>query len=173
MTTETERALALLQAAMQNELEGETFYRQAAASSRQTQAKTLFEWLAEQEVDHYRRVKLEHDALAAGQGWQAVAPAEGLTIFPSDKKDVQQELADVSDEAEAFRLARQFEEKSYDIYQQAIDAVDDELGRQVLEQLADEERHHLELVSEWLTFHLMDPHTPAHDYRQGHTYLET
>jgi len=173
LTTETERALALLQAAMQNELEGETFYRQAAAGSRQTQAKTLFEWLAEQEVDHYRRVKLERDALAAGQGWQTVAPAEGLTIFPSDKKDVQQELADVSDEAEAFRLARQFEEKSYDIYQQAIEAIDDELGRQVLGQLADEERHHLELVSEWLTFHLMDPHTPAHDYRRGHTYRES
>ena len=157
---------------MQNELEGETFYRRAAADSRQTQAKSLFAWLAEQEIDHYRRVKLEYDALAAGQGWQQVSPAEGLTIFPTGEEEVREELSDVTGEAEAFKMARQFEEKSYDVYQQVIDAVDDELGQAVLRQLADEERRHLELISEWLTFQHLDPHTPAHDYRRGHTYLE-
>ncbi len=169
----TQQTLALLQAAMQNELDGEEFFRQAAAESRQVQAKTLFEWLAEQEVDHYRRVKLEHDALAAGKGWQDASPLEGLTIFPTDKQEIKQELADLTGEADAFKMARQFEEKSYDIYRQAIDQVEDELGKKVLRQLADEERRHLELVFEWLTFHLLDPHTPAHDYRRGHSYKES
>lgn len=173
MTSETEKALALLQKAMENELEGETFYRKAAAESRQARAQTLFEWLAEQEIDHYRRVKLEHDALAAGQGWQNVTPAQGLTIFPTAEEEIEEELAGVAGEAEAFKLAREFEEKSYDIYQEALDLVDDELGREVLEQLAEEERRHLELISEWFTFHMIDPHTPAHDYRRGHTYLES
>ena len=172
MTTGTEQVLALLQAAMQNELEGEAFYRQAAAEGRQAQARSLFEWLAEQEVDHYRRVKLEHDALATGKGWQEVSPAEGLTIFPTDAREIKEELADVTGEAQASIMARQFEEKSYDIYQQAAEAVEDETGQAILQQLADEERRHLELVSEWLTFYHLDPHTPAHDYRRGQTYLE-
>ncbi|MFZ5915339.1 MAG: ferritin-like domain-containing protein [Chloroflexota bacterium] len=172
MTTKTENVLALLQAAMQNELEGENFYRQAAADSRQARARSLFEWLAEQEVDHFRRVKLEHDALAAGKGWQGVSPAEGLTIFASDEQTIAEELAEISSEAAAFKLAREFEEKSYDIYQQAAGVVQDERGQAILQQLAEEERRHLELVSEWLTFHLLDPHTSAHDYRRGHTYLE-
>jgi rubrerythrin len=172
LTTSTEQVLALLQAAMENELEGEAFYRKAAAESRQARAKTLFEWLAEQEVDHYRRVKLEHDALAAGQGWQDVSPTEGLTVFPTDEEEIKEELADVTGEAEAFKMAREFEEKSYDIYQQAMGAVEDERGKEILRQLANEERRHLELVSEWLTFYLLDPHTPAHDYRRGHTYVE-
>jgi rubrerythrin len=173
LTSKAEKALALLQRAMENELEGETFYRKAAAESQQARAKTLFEWLAEQEIDHYRRVKLEHDALAAGKGWQNVTPIKGLTIFPTTEEEIEEETADVTGEAEAFRLAREFEEKSYDIYQEAIDLVDDELGRQVLQQLAEEERRHLELISEWFTFHVLDPHTPAHDYRRGHTYLES
>jgi rubrerythrin len=173
LTEEKDQVLALLQAAMKNELEGEAFYRQAAAESRQTRARSLFEWLAEQEIDHYRRVKLEHDALAAGKGWQDVAPAEGLTIFPTGEEQIKKELADVTGEVEAFQMAREFEERSYDVYQQAVDAVADEQGKAVLQQLADEERYHLELVSEWLTFHLLDPHTPAHDYRRGHTYLES
>jgi rubrerythrin len=171
LITNTGQALAQLKAAMENELEGETFYRKAAAESRQARAKTLFEWLAEQEVDHYRRVKLEHDALVADQGWQDVSPAEGLTIFPTDTEEVEEELADVTGEVDAFKMAREFEERSYDIYQQAMHVVEDELGREILRQLADEERRHLELISEWLTFHLIDPHTPAHDYRRGHTHV--
>lgn len=172
MTTNTGQALAQLKAAMENELQGEAFYRKAAAESRQARAKTLFEWLAEQEIDHYRRVKLEHDALAAGQGWQDVSPAEGLTIFPTDKEEVEEELSDVTGEVDAFIMAREFEERSYDIYQQAMHVVEDERGREVLRRLADEERRHLELISEWLTFHLIDPHTPAHDYRRGRTYVD-
>jgi len=172
LTESTEQALAQLKAAMENELQGEAFYRQAAAESRQARAKTLFEWLAEQEIDHYRRVKLEHDALAAGQGWQDVSPAEGLTIFPTEEKEVKEELADVTGEVDAFKMAREFEERSYDIYRQAMGVVEDKRGREVLQQLADEERRHLELISEWLTFHLVDPHTPAHDYRRGRTYVD-
>lgn len=158
---------------MKNELEGETFYRRAATESRQAQAKSLFEWLAEQEIDHYRRIRLEHDALAAGKGWQDVSPLEGLAIFPTDDEEINEELTDITSEAKAFKMAREFEEKSYDIYQHALTIVEDERGREILRQLAEEERRHLELVSEWLTFYLLDPHTPAHNYRRGHTYLES
>ncbi len=108
--------------AMQLELDGREFYRQAAQRSTDPQAAQLYRQLAEDEAHHYLCLRRQYEALRAGQGWAAIAelpPVRALDaaapIFPAGKAALEV-LPDNATEEEVLLFALTAEDRSYLLY---------------------------------------------------------
>jgi len=106
--------------AMQLEQNGEAFYRAAATKAASPKIRSLFEDLAEQEVQHYEvfakmRQGARHKALMSDDEWEWYLSYLNNTVDSALFRGPDKALAaahDVTDEKEAIRLAIGFEKET-------------------------------------------------------------
>jgi len=150
---------AILREAIQMEVDGEEFYRQASRRSSNKLAREIFQNLADEEDEHRRKFEEIYEALKRGQDWPDVelsaSKGERLkSIFAQATEERGSKIRVASSELEAIKTAIDMEVKSYDFYRSRSEKSAFLLEKRFYHALAGEERaHHLALLDsyEYLT----------------------
>ncbi|MBP1747891.1 MAG: putative cytosolic protein [Deltaproteobacteria bacterium] len=116
-----EQRLNALEVALNNEVRERDFYLKNAARTKNSAGKAMFDRIAQDEVEHYERLKRLHEEWAARGSWPETVP---LTINQTNVRDIlvatlknidASEPCDASD-LEAVKIAAEFEEKGVIFY---------------------------------------------------------
>ncbi len=145
--------------AMQMELDGKTFYERSAETMPRPELKVILLTLAEEEVKHYHFFKrMKEEGTSAAKTVMDSAPSSAMVV-----KNVFQQLVNggqktiFGDDVRAvWQKALEVEEKAEKLYRDEA-ARETEPGRkQLLQQIADEEKNHVYLIDNMLSF-MADP----------------
>lgn len=151
----------IIKFAMQMELDGQAFYEKGAAATDNPQLKEVLLTLAEEEQKHYQVFKSMSDGdLAAAEsslGKKSGTPALTKSVF-QQMAEANVETLGGEDVRELWEKAVEIEEKSEKMYRDAANEEDDEIRRDLLRRIADEEKNHVYLVDNVLSF-IKDPST--------------
>jgi len=136
--------------AMQLEKEGENFYRDIVKATPNRGLKTIFSWLAEEEVKHYR---IFESMKAEGK------PTLVETAILQDAKTIFEEMRNKHEpfhfeniQTEAYRKAQAIEKKSQDFYEEKAKIVKDRYQQKLFLQIAEEEKKHYFLLENIIQF---------------------
>lgn len=149
-------ALQVLNLAMEREKGGHDFYLDAAAKTNDPKGKSMFEWLARQETNHYQKLSSQRDALAQDRGWQKISEATESTIGRSEFPQIFEAPGEVkanTGELDALKVGIEAEKDSIALYGQAANDSTHEDAKEMFLRLVEEEKGHLELLEteyEWL-----------------------
>jgi rubrerythrin len=139
--------IAALEIALQNEINERDFYLKHAGRTSNTIGKAMFQRIADDELEHYERLKGLHEKWQKKDKWPESIP---LTVKITDIRSVFNELvrrveespvAD-TDDLEAIGIATAFEAKGSEAYLKLSRSVIDERERAFFELLASIEREH-------------------------------
>ncbi|MHC5038845.1 MAG: ferritin family protein [Planctomycetota bacterium] len=149
-----ETGLEHLKKALEFEHEGFAFYRKALEEAEHTAAKSVFQWLVEEEREHAEYLLKLHGRLSADGRW----PTE---ITLSMDKDFEMIFRDASrkrdailppsaGEVEALRFALAMEKKGREMYRRLREKAEDPNERVLYSHLAEWEQSHADLVERTL-----------------------
>jgi len=139
--------IAALEVALQNEINEREFYLKHAGRTSNSIGKTMFQQIADDELEHYHRLKELHEKWLKKDKWPESIP---LTVKITDIQSVLQELvrrveespvADI-DDLEAIGIATAFEAKGSEAYMKLSRSAIDEKEKAFFELLASIEREH-------------------------------
>jgi rubrerythrin len=151
--------LSALEVALNNEQNEREFYLQHARRTRNPVGRKMFEQIADDELEHYQRLKELHEKWAANKQWPETVPLE---VNQTNIKDVLtqtiggagQEPESDKDDLQALQIAIDFEDKGYKLYARLAEGVESESEKQFFRLLSKIEREHfmsLKDVQEYLT----------------------
>lgn len=158
--------LAVLALAIRNEKMGMEFYAEAARRSPDERGRNTFRNLADMEEEHLRLLLAEYEAARKEEGWLPAEEAlkrgkemdinrlpevsevpEGVLlppyIFPSPE-----EAPGIKGDIAALEYALKMEERSYEIYKDAMEKSADPLAKGLYARLMEEENRHYKLLQE-------------------------
>jgi rubrerythrin len=142
----------IVEYALKMEKDGEVYYRKLSEQTDNTGMKQIFDMLAEAEVEHYQTfLNIKNN--------QPVPPRDDTIL--ARVKNVFQQMHDngnwqdiSSDQADAYKQARDVEKKSQEFYLEKAEELSDPEQKELCRQIAEEERKHylimdnlLEMVS--------------------------
>ena len=147
-------AIAILEQAMRNEVQGRRFYLRVAERVRDRRGQELFRAIADDEADHLRLLQTQRDAIATGRPWISIEAAKtlpryDLTIFPEADAIA---LSEAATDTDALRLAMDYERQGYELYDRAAAATGDATAKAVFRFLAGEENRHFTLFQDNLNY---------------------
>jgi len=138
--------------AMQMEKGGENYYRKLMNVCNSPGLKSIFAMLADEEVKHYAYI----EKLRLKSGLPQIADTLILddvkNIFIEMKDSKQDPHIDTTEETNAYRKARELEEKSRKFYLEKAEEVKDSDAKLLLKQLAKEEEKHLRIMENIVEF---------------------
>jgi rubrerythrin len=142
-----EERLNALEVALNNEVRERDFYLKNAARTNNPVGKAMFNRIAQDEVEHYERLKRLHEEWARNARWPETVP---LTINETNVRDIllntlksldKEEACDANDR-EAIRIAAEFEEKGVIFYKDLAVSSTDEREKAFFELLSSIEYEH-------------------------------
>lgn len=149
----------IIKVAMQMELDGQAFYEKGAAATDNPELKKVLLTLAEEEQKHFQVFQ----QMAEGNLSEAAASLGEKSETPNVIKSVFQQMVDDGveslggDDVRAlWEAASVIEEKTEAMYREAATNETDNERRVLLEKIADEEKSHIYLVDNMLSF-VKDP----------------
>jgi rubrerythrin len=160
MSTEQDKTLSALQAAIKMETDGKQFYLKAGEASRNEVGKKLLVKLAEEEDIHRTVFEKIYENVRQQQGWpKADIQADGgqglRTVFARALESMDAGAETIPEEIDAVQTAMKMENETYDFYKdRASDARDAEKG--FYEALAAQESEHHRVLLDYYEF-LKDP----------------
>ncbi len=170
---EVKDRLDALELALTNEKTEREFYLKNAKRTKNSFGKAMFQQIADDELEHYERLKQLHERWENNQRWPETVP---LKVKDTDIKDVLAKLARKADKSPekdaddlaAVRTAIDFEAKGTKFYAELRDSVSDPKEKVFFDLLSKiENEHYLSLkdTEEYLT-------DPASWYRkvEHHTF---
>jgi rubrerythrin len=136
--------------AMQLEQNGEAFYRAVAKKTASGEIRSLFEDLADQEVQHYAvfaemRQSARHKSLMSDDEWEWYLSYLNTTVDSALFQGPDKALAaaqDVTDEKEAIRMAIGFEKETLLFFHDLRELVSGD-DRTFVTRIVDEEKRHI------------------------------
>lgn len=148
---ESSAAHQVLERALCLEVDGEAFYRQAAAATSDPSGRRMFLELAAQEADHQAIIRHQLESLQASGRWaddERLLGAEcdlSQSLFPQGAERAKGG-GPRANELEALWLALQKENESYELYRQGAVAATDATARALYQYLMAAERGHFEML---------------------------
>ncbi len=144
---DAQKALEILQDAINMEKDGHKFYLKAASDSKSSLARNLFEVMAKEEIVHQEVISEIYEELKEGNQWPdskiAMVHAENAeNIFSAALKGSRQQEA-ASDDLEAVGIALKMEEKSFKLYSERAKETDLSAEAEFYQALAHEEQKHI------------------------------
>ena len=142
-----EERINALEVALNNEVRERDFYLKNAARTNNSAGKAMFARIAEDEAEHYERLKRLHEEWAVSGRWPEAVPliinqTNVRTILLNMLKNVEgAEICD-ADDREAIRIAAQFEEKGVIFYKNLAVSSTDEHERAFFQLLSSIEYEH-------------------------------
>lgn len=138
--------------AMQMEKDGENYYRELAAASKIAGLKKIFDMLADEEVKHFQIFKELKEKKSAAQFPETHILTNVKNIFIGMKEEKPKLHVDTTADTNAFRKARDIEQKSIDFYLEKAEGAEDASVKNLLKQLAKEEEKHLKIMENLVEF---------------------
>ena len=158
--------LTVLTLAIHNEKRGRDFYTEAARRSFDEQGSKMFDYLASMEEEHMRILLAEYEAIQQGGSWlsneEALARGEELDIahlpaleeipegvllppyiFPSTE-----EAPSIRSDLAVLEYGLEMEERSYNLYKEAMEKSTDPNARGIYAHLMREENEHYRVLQE-------------------------
>jgi len=140
----------VLEEAIRFETDGREFFLKAAEKARNYFAKVIFQILAEEELDHIRKVKKIHEGTltSAKQEIPLSAPKQSnlQNVFQQAKAQMGQNVTVDADEMEAIRLAIQLEIKGHEFYKRLAEEATNDFEKAFYQHLAQEESVHFSVL---------------------------
>ncbi len=145
--------------AIQMEKDGQAFYEKAASAASTTEIKEIFQYLADEEKRHCAFFK----KMADGEITTAIEALKGGSLKTTKNVFVQlieeNKAASFGDDVRATWVeALKFEERAVQLYTEEAEKEPDADRKTLLNRIADEERNHVYLIDNILTF-MADPQT--------------
>lgn len=142
-----EKRLNALNVALQNETNEREFYLQHAGRTGNPLGKAMFEQIADEELEHYERLKQLHDRWVKEEKWPETLPLKVKETSVKDVlknviKSVTQMAAGNADDLEALRTAIDFEAKGTAFYARLRDEVTDPQEKAFFDLLSRIEHEH-------------------------------
>lgn len=146
---ERNAVLAALQMAIQTELDGYTFYQRFSEQTEDSNARTMFERLAQDEVAHLELLRNTKAMLKDSGQWaeykgSSLDPVEGAPIFSRER--VEQNVVAYTSDLSALRMAYLIEKDAVDFYTRAAQETVDPNGKRLFLDLVKMEQNHLDLL---------------------------
>ncbi len=144
-----------LQIALKMEQDGRKLYQDSAARVTNPLAKRTLDWLADWELEHISLIKKFYTNLKEAGSWGEVDAAlegqpmpkeEFKTIFQQARENLDELVAVDSEALEAYKLARDFENKAVKFYTEQLERVTEEDGRKFYEFMLEQEKEHYEIL---------------------------
>ncbi len=151
--------LNALEVALNNEMREREFYLKNAARTANPVGKAMFERIAEDELEHYNRLKELHTKWAVKDKWPESVPLKVNNTIIKDIlvnviKKVEKTAKGDADDISAIKTAVDFEEKGVKLYSELRDASSNPREKEFFDLLAMiEQEHYLSLkdAEEYLT----------------------
>lgn len=140
-------ALELLERALCLEIDGEAFYRQAAATTADASGRRMFLDLAGEEAGHQHVIRRQIDSLKASGHWAADEHLAGVicdlsqSLFPQGAARAKA-LGPRASELDALWYALEKESESYELYRQGALQAKDATAQALYRYLMAAEREH-------------------------------
>ncbi len=158
-----ESKMKAIEIALENELRERDFYLKQSEKTQNPVGKKMFAAIAEDENEHYEKLKAVHQELEASGTW----PTDVSVIIQDT--DVRQVLKDLpkladkttvttSDDREAVKIAIDFEKNAYKFYIELQNKATDAQEKSFFEHLAKIEWEHTQSLEDTLLF-FEDPAT--------------
>lgn len=147
--------LDALKAYIQTEIEGHRFYQMAAERTENALGKKMFLSLANDELEHARKLSSEYRSVSEAGRWLTVeelsqqgreGAQESFPVFPSDEQRISALIPEGSDDLQALTIAINIEKESYQQYARAAAEASDEAAKALFQRLMVEENRHLKIV---------------------------
>jgi rubrerythrin len=153
--------LEALEAAIKFESDGRKFFLEARKKTKQKFGQLMFQSIADAELDHIWRVQEVYDALTKTDDWPDrpslfTAKRPSKNIFEEAREQLDQNVTVETDDIEAVRMAREYEEKGFRFYQDLADRAKVLIEKKFYQQLAYEEREHITIFQDMHEYY-MDP----------------
>ncbi|MFH1485740.1 MAG: ferritin family protein [Chloroflexota bacterium] len=149
MTEDLSEAISGLAQAMRIEQDGMRFYRQAKDSVSDERGKKMYASLLRDEEVHLRILQTEHDRLSKTGNWVSLDEAKQggrtLTLFPDEVSGAIIFAPGMSD-LDALKLAMDFEDKGYRLYDEAAKKATSLAAQGVYRFLAQQESQHFAVL---------------------------
>lgn len=144
---DTKERLNALEVALNNEMKEREFYLKNAERTKNALGKAMFEQIADDELEHYERLKQLKIEWEKKGIWPETLP---LIVKETDIKEiltkflqkVDQTAASDDDDLQAIRTAIDFEQKGAEFYRRLRDAVTDKKEKDFFDLLATIEYEH-------------------------------
>lgn len=137
--------------AMQMEKEGEAFYREIAAKTKNPGLQKIFTTLADEEVVHYNIFKQLFEKMPS-KAAEANVLDKAKSIFEEMKAAGSFDINDETPQTDAYKKAMDGEREAYTFYEKKAAETDDEGEKKILLTFAREERRHYRLLENVLDF---------------------
>ncbi len=144
----------IYQFAIQMEKDGESYYRKLSSECRNIGLAKIFSMLAEEEVKHCKIIEQvrEDPNLPQIADTQVLEKVKNIFIEMKEQGFTGEPHIDTTEETNAYRMARDLEERSRDFYlEKANEAIDQDV-KLLLEKLSKEEQKHLRIMENIVEF---------------------
>ncbi|HZD60604.1 MAG TPA: ferritin family protein [Anaerolineae bacterium] len=135
------------------ELNGEAFYRQLIEKVSDPFAKKVLVFLADEEIDHIRKIEAFNNALL-GKGefdfeteCNLELPDRIEALIQARMKDADKNVSPNSDDLDIYDVAMLLETRSYELYEQILNDVEDERVETFFRFMLSEEKEHYDLLA--------------------------
>ena len=147
MVSKPQERIKALEVALNNESRERDYYLKQAERTSNAFGKLMFQSIAKDEDEHYKKILELHEKLKEEGKWPETIP---IKVKGTDMKSVQKKVVDsvdTSDEAdtddmEAVKVAIDFEAKGEKFYSDLRDSVDNPAEKEFYSTLASMEREH-------------------------------
>ena len=161
----------MLKKALEMEEKGYKFYIDSAKKVEDSVTKKTFEFLAKNEIQHIKIIKIFYEGMAKRGAFPDLTPddtqdkaSEDITIFARNIKDLKEKIKPSENDKEALEFAIEFENSGYSYYQKFLKESKDKNLTRLLSFLLKEEDRHCKA--------LMDIHTYVTDSANWYMYEE-
>ncbi len=153
--------LNALETALENEMNERNFYLAQAERTENALGKAMFLEIADDELEHYERLKKLHETWKAGKTWPETVP---LTVKKTNVRKVLSSMPASAvdmprgndDDLAALKKATDFEAKGAAFYRRLSDMVSEPLEKKFFNLIASMEEEHFRSLKETEEY-LLDP----------------
>jgi len=147
MDRKTEQRIKALEVALNNEAREREFYLKHRERSANPHGKSMFGSIADDELEHFKRIQELHKRLKEEGKWPETIP---IQVRGTEVKSILKKLIDSvdtsskadTDDVEAVKIAIDFEAKGESFYSELRDSVDNRAEKGFYDILATMEREH-------------------------------
>lgn len=161
MAANTQRALDMLNTAREMEEKGRAFYAEAVKKTENQLGRDIFRMLMADEVMHVERINSIFNALSGGRWsseWKQKQPDHGDlgSLFADMARRHGKNIHADTKDLEALEIGIGFEAKAVAFYEEQLKLAADQLEKEFLQAMVEEEKTHHQLLVE-MKYYLESP----------------